>query len=346
MGEDTVETVTGEVFDQTTTTGGALEVISRAEIDTQISTAHRFPRSVAVFKRRATEMATLDEETAQSCIYRRPVGKDRGQVVFAEGKSIRMAEIVGAAYGNLRVGAILIEQTPRYVKARGMAHDLESNFAATSEVVEATVDRNGNPYSERMRVVAAKAALSKARRDATFMVVPGAMCKSIEQAARDVAFGNAKTLQERRAVVMDWLNKIGVDPPRAFAALGIVNIEELGVDQLTTLQGLRTAIKDGDTSIAEAFPPLNEKDESEGTKALKDKVAKADKPKEYDLTKLSPEVMAVINAYAEREKCDPNVAVQAIIEAAAKPLVGCDDLRKATADHVKKLREMIGRGDL
>lgn len=88
--------------------------------------------------------------------------------------------------------------------------------------------------------------------------------------------------------------------------------------------------------------------------ALKDKIAGSlpessdehEQPKEYDLTKLSPEVMAVINAYAEREKCDPNVAVQAIIEAAAKPLVGCDDLRKATADHVKKLREMIGRGDL
>jgi len=41
----------------------ALESITRGEVDTQIATAHKYPRSMATFKRRATEMATLDEET-------------------------------------------------------------------------------------------------------------------------------------------------------------------------------------------------------------------------------------------------------------------------------------------
>lgn len=233
----------------------ALESITRGEIDIQIATAHRFPRSMQAFKKRATEMVTLDEETAASCLYRRPVGKDKaGRPTYAEGKSIRMAEIVGACYGNLRVGAILIEQTERQVKARGMAHDLESNFAATSEVIEPTIDKNGHPFSERMRAVIAKAALAKALRDATFKVVPGALCKTLEVDARRVAIGDSKTLSRRRQDVMVWINLLGIDEKRVWKALGIAGIDELGMDQMETLTGLKTAIKDGDTTPDEAFP--------------------------------------------------------------------------------------------
>jgi len=236
-------------------TGSALERIERATVDVQIATAHQYPRSMAVFKKRAMEMVTLDEETAQSCIYRRPVGKDKsGRPEYAEGKSIRMAEIVGACYGNIRVGSILVEQTPRYVKARGVAHDLESNFAASSEVVESTVDRNGNPYSERMRMVVAKATLAKARRDATFQVIPGALCKSLEDAARTTAIGTTATLGKRRALLLDWINKAGVTPKRVWKALGINGVDDVGLKELETLTGIKTAIKDGDTTIDEAFP--------------------------------------------------------------------------------------------
>lgn len=235
----------------------AVESLQRGEIDVQIATAHRYPRSVALFKKRALEMVSLDEETAESCIYVRPVGKDkRGKDVFAEGMSVRMAEIVGACYGNLRVGATVVEITPRFVTARGYAHDLESNYASTSEVVEATVDRWGKPYSERMRIVAAKAALAKARRDATFVVVPRALCKPIEEQARKVAIGNANTLSKGRATMLEWAGKLAIDMERVFRALGIKGEEDIGVDQLVTLKGLRTAIKDGEATIDEAFPPL------------------------------------------------------------------------------------------
>lgn len=240
--------------------GNALELISRAEIDVQIATAHKFPRSLAMFKKRAIEMACLDEDTAASCIYSRPVGKKKDETTgkwvqsFAEGLSIRMAEIVGACFGNLRVGAMLIEQNERFVKARGMAHDLETNFASTSEVIESTVDSGGKPYSERMRVVVAKAALSKARRDATFMVVPKALCKPIETEARKVALGDATTLAARRALVLGWIGKLGIEVARVFAALGIQGEEEIGLDQLAILTGLKTSIKDGEVTVDEAFP--------------------------------------------------------------------------------------------
>ena len=232
----------------------AVEALLRGEIDTQIATAHKYPRSIAVFKRRALEMVSLDEETAASCIYSRPVGKESGVMKYAEGMSVRMAEIVGACYGNLRVGSTIVEMDARYVTTRGYAHDLESNYASASEVIESTVDKTGRPYSERMRAVVAKAALAKARRDATFVVVPKALCKPLEERARQIAVGGATTLAKRRAAVMGWINKLGISMERVFAALGIKGEDEIGIDQLTTLTGLKTSIKDGEVTVDEAFP--------------------------------------------------------------------------------------------
>ena len=237
----------------------AVESLQRGEIDVQIATAHKYPRSLAKFKTRALAMVGLDEETAASCIYSRPVGKEGGKMKYAEGMSVRMAEIVGACYGNLRVGSTIVEVTPRMVTARGYAHDLETNFASASEVVEATVDKKGNPYSERMRVVIAKAALAKARRDSTFCVVPRALCKALEETARRVAIGDAATIAKRRAGVMAWIGKLGIETDRVFKALGIDGEDDIGVDELTTLTGIKTAIKDGDTQVDEAFPSLTEK---------------------------------------------------------------------------------------
>lgn len=228
----------------------SLEVIERATIDSQIATAHKFPRSMQAFKRRSIEMACMDEETAASCIYSRPVGGGK----YAEGLSVRTAEIVGACYGNLRVGAMIVEQTERQVTARGFAHDLESNFASTCEVIEATVKKDGTPYDERMRVVIAKSALAKARRDATFQVVPKALCKSLEIEARKVALGDSSTLDRRRGLVMQWISKLGIDSSRVFAALKIAGEAEIGLEQLGILTGLKTAIQDGDVTVDEAFP--------------------------------------------------------------------------------------------
>lgn len=265
MSNTTTEIVPQEQFSLAPVS--AIESITRGEIDVQISTAHRFPRSMQNFKRRAIEMATLDEDTAASCLYSRPVGGGK----FAEGLSVRTAEIVGACYGNLRVGAMIVEQTERYVTARGFAHDLESNFASACEVIESTVKRDGSPYDERMRVVIAKACLAKARRDATFQVVPKALCKPIEAAARAIALGDASTLAARRDGVMGWIGKLGIDAGRVFAALGILGADEIGLEQLATLTGLKTAIKDGEVTVDEAFPAI-------AAKAAESKLFKKETP--------------------------------------------------------------------
>lgn len=228
----------------------ALMGLERAAIDSQVATAHAYPRSLETFKKRAMSMVTLDLETAESCIYSRPVGGGK----VAEGLSIRMAEIVAASYGNLRVAARIIEQTPRMVKCEGVAHDLESNYAGKSECVEPTVTREGQPYSEGQRAVVAKACLAKAFRDAVFKVVPKALCKTITNAALDVINKEVSTLEQRRQRVKDWFKQIKVAEARVFAVLGVKGWSEVTDDHLITITGLKTAINEGDTTIEAAFP--------------------------------------------------------------------------------------------
>ncbi len=277
MNANVQQELEGELTSASSSVNQALVQITKGEIDQQIATAHQWPRSIAKFQKRALEMVTLDEETAESCIYNRPVGKNKdGSQKYAEGMSIRMAEIVGACYGNLRVGSMLIEMTERYVKARGFAHDLETNFASTSEVVESTVDSRGYPFSERMRVVVAKAALAKARRDATFSVVPKALCRRLEADARQTAIGDATTLAKRRSAVMQWVGKLGIHPARVFGAINVTGEADIGLDELAVLTGIKTAIKDGDTSVDEAFPPLGDLEPKKGAKeALREKLTPA-----------------------------------------------------------------------
>lgn len=246
----------------------ALHALERAQIDTQVATAHQYPRSLESFKKRALGMATLDEDTADSCIYVRPVGKKlvngKWTEEYAEGASIRMAEIVAASYGNLRVAARIIEQTERFVKCEGVCHDLESNYAAKSEVMETTVKKDGTPYSEGMRAVVAKATLSKAFRDSVFKVVPRALCKTIYDAAKKVAAGQGKPLEERRKKAMSWVQSRKIEEARVFAALGVNGWSEVTDDHLLKLTGLKTAITDGEVQIDEAFPPVAKAPEHTG----------------------------------------------------------------------------------
>jgi len=304
-----------ELVEPEVTNGTALMQLEKASIDMQIATAHQYPRTTSEFKRKAVDMATMDEDTAASCIYRRPVGGGKN----AEGMSVRTAEIVGACYGNLRVGARIIEQTDRYVIAQGVAHDLESNFMSTSEVKECTVKADGKPYSERMSLVVAKVALSKARRDATFQVVPKALCKPIENAVRGLLFGDTQTLDKRRERASAWINKIGIDKKRVFVVLGVEDIEDIGSKELEVLTGLMTCIKNNETSVDEAFPfevKVEDADkksaEEEKRQVALDKYVKKITPK---LLKLDP--LVVTSAFEDHGfSSDKSDSMDAIIDLA------------------------------
>jgi len=254
----------------------AIEAIERANIDIQIVTAHKFPRSLDRFYKTAKAMVTVDEETAKSCMYTRPVGKSAsGQVVYAKGESVRLAEMVAASYQNLRIGAVIVETNdPMCVKAIGFGFDLEANYAVKVEVVEPTVKKNGKPYDQRMRILTEGIAQSKAIRNATFRVVPKSLCKPIIEAARKVAQGDAKTFEARKQGVVDWIKSLAVKPERVWAAIRVKGADDIGFDELMLLAGIKNALDDRETTVDDAFPKLAE-DQPQGTAAERIKGAAA-----------------------------------------------------------------------
>jgi hypothetical protein len=227
----------------------ALEALTRGEIDVQIATAKGHPRSYQRFRQNATAMATLDPEIASQCRYLIKRGNKN-----IEGPSARLAEIVATAYTNLRVASRVVHEDKRFITCQGVCHDLESNVAVQVEVRRRITNRSGSTFSDDMIAVTANAALSIARRNAIFSVIPGALWKPVADAAAKVAAGDAASLPDRRNKARDWIRSQGVSDDSVLFALGASNWEDVGVEQLEDLQGIAVAIQGGDLSLGEAFP--------------------------------------------------------------------------------------------
>lgn len=228
--------------------GPVLSPSTRGEIDVQIVTAKRYPRSIRSFKDQAMAMATLDEETAAGCFYSLPRG---GKPI--EGPSVRLAEIVLSAWGNVRADARVIDAGPKEITAEAMCWDLEKNVAVRVQVRRRITDKRGQRYNDDMIVVTGNAACSIALRNAVFKVIPMAYSKAIYQQARLVAVGDARTLSARRGALIDYFGKMGVRPEQIFAAVGRAGVEDITLDDLATLHGFATAIKEGDSTVDEMF---------------------------------------------------------------------------------------------
>ena len=192
-----------------------VSMISRAEIDQQVSTAKKYPRSIKRFVDEATAMVTLNESIAQQCIYALP--RD-GKVV--EGASARFAEIVASAWGNCRAGARVVNESGDFITAQGVFHDLERNVAITYEVQRRITGKNGRRYSADMIGVTGNAASSIALRNAILKGIPKAFWDSLYQKARAVVAGDVKTLANKRAEAIKQFQIYGVTEAQILAKLG------------------------------------------------------------------------------------------------------------------------------
>lgn len=226
----------------------ALSLITKAEIDTQIATAKAFPRSLKMFHDRALSMATLTEDIAASCSYSLPRG---GKTL--EGPSVRMAEIIVSSFGNIRSGARVIANDGKTITAQGICHDLETNNSVTVEIKRRITDKNGKTFNEDMQTVTGNAACAIAFRNAVFKVVPAALCQDIYDKAKEVARGTAETLVKRRDKAIDYFNSIGVKNEQIISVLEIKKIEDIDLDKLSILTGMKAAIKNGEATVTSLF---------------------------------------------------------------------------------------------
>ena len=245
------------------------------EVDVQIATAKRYPRSIKAFKEQAMMMATFDEATAAGCFYSLPRG---GKPI--EGPSARLAEIVLSAWGNVRADARVVATEEKEIVAEAMTWDLEKNVAIRVQVRRRITGKNGQRFNDDMITVTGNAACAIALRNSVFKVIPNVFTNSIYHAARKAAIGDIKTIAASRADMVEYFGKMGVTPDRVFAAVGKANIEEIGLDELATLKGVATAIKDNEFTVDDAFPPITNGNGTAGVAGLKDRIAqkKDDQP--------------------------------------------------------------------
>jgi len=266
-----------------------VQQITSAEVDLQVSTAKKYPRDLAKFKRDAESMATLDQETAEACFYVLRRGDKN-----IEGPGVRLAEIIASCWGNLRCEARVVDDGAEFITSQGTAWDMERNVLVRMEVRRRITDRSGRRYSEDMRVVTGNAASAIAFRNAVFKVVPNAFTKAIYEKARQVAVGNADTLVDRRARAIAWFNKAGVSTDRLLASLGRQGIEAIDLNDLATMQGIRTAILEGTTTVDEQFAQVAPPTEKEGPQEGVHKVGRKETPPKQ-------EAKAASNAPAKQE---------------------------------------------
>jgi hypothetical protein len=228
----------------------SLAALNRSEIDVQIATAKQYPRNLAKVLGTIETLATMDEEVAGSCFY---TLRRQGKVI--EGPSVRMAEILASSWGNLRVQARIIGNDGKMITAQGVCHDLESNYAVSSEVKRRITDKMGNTFSEDMQVVTGNAACAIAMRNALFKVVPAALVKKVIDKAKKVSLGESMTLETSREKMLQYFKTIGVEEKQILDYLSIEKVDEIDIDMIVELRGLSNAIKEGTTTAKEAFSP-------------------------------------------------------------------------------------------
>ncbi len=249
---------TADVIDgEATEIGAALALVepmgvslARVEIDTQIATARRYPRSIVRAAKNIQSLVTLDRDAAEECMYALPRG---GKPI--QGPSIRLAEIIFQCWGNARCDArvVGVDRVEKVVIAEGIYHDLETNSAGRATVRRSIADKHGRIFKDDMIAVTGNAACSIAKRNAILAVVPKTVWNRAYMDAREVVAGTLSTLGVSRQKAIAAFANFGVKPEQIFPAIGVAGLEEITLDHIPVLRGMFSALKNGEATVEEMF---------------------------------------------------------------------------------------------
>lgn len=230
-----------------------LTAINRAEVDIQIATAKQYPRVLSNVLHQIETYAMMDVETAECCHYQLKRKDESGGDKIIEGVSVRMAEIIASAWGNLRIQTRIIRNDGKMIIAQGICHDLETNVAVSKEVNRSITTKYGKPFSTDMQVVTGNAASSIAFRNAVLAVIPKAITQNILKKVKEVAISKIVDIEEAKRIMFKYYARVGVTPQQIFEYLEIKDETEISCEQIMELRALKNAIKEGTITVAETF---------------------------------------------------------------------------------------------
>lgn len=278
-------------------TGNALAIAMQVETDVAITTAKRYPlhssaKDLERFEQKGITLATMSKETAEACLYKLPRGRNP-----IEGRSIRFAEIVASAYGNMKSASRVIDVTETEVIAQGVCIDLENNVSYSANCHRPILYKNGKRFNSDMITTTSNAASSIALRNAILKAVPAALTEKIYQAAKDKAIGSVLSIEATRAKALKTLSLMDISEARALRTLGRACISAITREDVSTLIGFSNAIQNKEVLIEDAFPPLPE-ETMNPAEILMEKL-KQDRVREMALAnKVTPPTLEEIQAEA------------------------------------------------
>jgi len=245
----------------------------KATIDVQVSTAKLYPRNIKRSTDNAIAIATMDVETAATCTYSVPRG---GKALT--GPSIHLAKIIAQTWGNMRTETRVTEVDSKTLTSQAFAFDLESNLAMKFEVKRSIITKFGR-MNDDMIAVTGRAANSIALREAILSVVPKAVTNKVYKAAMQTITGDisdeTKLIKKRKQVIDALVQTYSVTEAEILNTIGKAAIDHIGADELVVLIGIGTAIKDGDTTVDQAFKGVKSGTKTGAAKDLTNELIKS-----------------------------------------------------------------------
>jgi len=229
------------------------EAQERAAIDVQISTAKKYPRDLMRIKNNSVMIVTMDEDTAKSCRYAKPVG---GKNVT--GPSVHLARIICQQYGNIRIQQRIKEISQKTIVAEAVAFDLETNYAVCVEARRSIWStRNNKRFADGVIETNAMAILSIAERNAILKVIPKSITDAVYKAAFNMANGDLtdaeKILKARKQALEYFKEKYDAKDDDVCNALGVKSTNQIGAEQIADLRGFMQSLKDKELTPDELF---------------------------------------------------------------------------------------------
>ena len=242
-----------------------VDALERASVDSQVATAKQYPRNINRSITNSIVIATMDDETAQSCGYALPRG---GKPIT--GPSVHLAKIIVSNWGNMRTEAKVVQITDKQIISRGTCWDLETNVASAFEVRRSIIDRHGKKFSDDMITVTGNAANSIAYRNAVFAVVPKAITDKVYKAAQKFITGDLsdeeKLIKRRADAISHFKNEWDITEEEVIKLCGKQTINQIRANEIALLLGMAQSLKDGDTTVGELMKPIRESKEAKSEK--------------------------------------------------------------------------------
>lgn len=221
-----------------------------AETRTALTLAKEFPRDIEEFESKVKAMCS-DPSFAEKAVFKRPMGSS-----VIEGPSIRLAEALAVAYGNIDYGMKILNQTKMHTDYEVVCFDKEANIRVVrqgrvSHWRQVKKHRDGGYNETRPNMIAdmVNADAAKKMRNCILQVIPRPYIDMALEQCQKAVLGDIKNFDRDRML-------------KAFSGLGVeesdigkkYNIKSLSNEDILELKRDFYAIKEEGVPAEEVFP--------------------------------------------------------------------------------------------